>query len=37
MLEKMDEFFSARIKGYDEHMRETIEGADAFLGKNLSG
>ena len=30
MLEKMDEFFSARIKGYDEHMRETIEGADAF-------
>ena len=30
MLEKMDEFFTARIQGYDEHMRETIEGADSF-------
>ena len=30
MLEKMDEFFSARIQGYDEPMRETIEGAASF-------
>ena len=30
LLEKMDDFFAARIQGYDEHMRETIEGADSF-------
>ena len=30
MLEKMDDFFSARIRGYDDHMRETIEGAGEF-------
>lgn len=30
MLEKMDDFFTARIQGYDEHMRDTIEGADSF-------
>ena len=30
MLEKMDEFFTARVDGYDEHMRTNIEGASAF-------
>ncbi|MCR5719228.1 MAG: class I SAM-dependent methyltransferase, partial [Lachnospiraceae bacterium] len=30
MLEKMDDFFTARIDGYDQHMRDTIEGADSF-------
>ncbi len=30
MLEKMDDFFTARIDGYDRHMRDTIEGADTF-------
>ena len=30
LLEKMDDFFTARIQGYDEHMRDTIEGADTF-------
>ena len=30
MLEKMDDFFTARIEGYDQHMRDTIEGADSF-------
>ena len=30
MLEKMDDFFTARVDGYDEHMRTTIEGADSF-------
>ena len=30
MLEKMDDFFAARIEGYDEHMMSTIEGADVF-------
>lgn len=30
MLEKMSDFFEARVQGYDEHMRETIEGADTF-------
>ena len=30
MLEKMDDFFTARIDGYDRHMRDTIEGADMF-------
>ena len=29
-LEKMDEFFAARIEGYDEHMRSNIEGASGF-------
>lgn len=29
-LEKMDEFFAARIDGYDEHMRSNIEGASGF-------
>jgi len=26
----MDDFFTARCKGYDEHMREDVEGDDAF-------
>ena len=30
MLEKMDDFFTARVDGYDEHMRSNIEGASAF-------
>ncbi len=30
MLEKMDDFFTARVEGYDEHMRSNIEGASAF-------
>ena len=29
-LERMDEFFAARVEGYDEHMRTTIEGASGF-------
>lgn len=30
MLERMDEFFEARLSGYDEHMRNDIEGAGEF-------
>lgn len=30
MLEKMDAFFEARLKGYDEHMLTGIEGAAEF-------
>ena len=30
MLEKMDDFFTARIDGYDEHMKSNIEGASSF-------
>ena len=30
MLEKMDDFFAARIDGYDEHMKTNIEGASGF-------
>ncbi|WP_027207774.1 class I SAM-dependent methyltransferase [Butyrivibrio fibrisolvens] len=30
MLEKMDDFFTARVNGYDEHMKSNIEGADSF-------
>ena len=29
-LERMDDFFAARIDGYDEHMKRNIEGASAF-------
>ena len=29
-LEKMDDFFAARIEGYDEHMKRDIEGASGF-------
>ena len=30
MLEKMDAFFTARVDGYDEHMKSNIEGASSF-------
>ena len=30
MLERMDDFFTARINGYDEHMKSNIEGASLF-------
>ena len=30
MLEKMDDFFAARVDGYDEHMKSNIEGASSF-------
>ena len=30
MLEKMDEFFAARVAGYDEHMLSEIEGSKEF-------
>ena len=30
MLEKMNDFFTARVDGYDEHMRTNIEGASIF-------
>ena len=30
MLEKMDDFFTARVDGYDEHMKRNIEGASSF-------
>ena len=30
MLEKMDDFFTARVDGYDEHMKSNIEGASKF-------
>ena len=36
MLEKMDDFFAARIEGYDRHMRDTIEGADSFYNFTAS-
>ena len=36
MLERMDDFFSARVNGYDEHMRDTIEGSDEFYDYTAS-
>ena len=35
-LEKMDEFFAARVDGYDEHMRTNIEGASGFYAYTAS-
>lgn len=35
-LERMDDFFAARIDGYDEHMRRDIEGASAFYAYTAS-
>ena len=35
-LERMDDFFAARVDGYDEHMRTTIEGASAFYAYTAS-
>ena len=30
MLETMENFFAARLQGYDEHMKTEIEGAKEF-------
>lgn len=30
MLEKMDDFFAARLDGYDRHMMTEIRGAEEF-------
>ena len=35
-LERMDDFFTARVIGYDEHMRTTIEGASGFYAYTAS-
>ena len=29
-LEKMDDFFAARVDGYDDHMKTNIDGATEF-------
>ena len=35
-LEKMDDFFAARIDGYDEHMKRNIEGTSGFYAYTAS-
>ena len=35
-LEKMEDFFAARLNGYDEHMRTNIEGASGFYAYTAS-
>ena len=35
-LEKMDDFFAARVGGYDEHMKTHIEGASGFYAYTAS-
>ena len=35
-LEKMDDFFAARLEGYDEHMRTNIEGDSHFYAYTAS-
>ena len=35
-LEQMDDFFAARIDGYDEHMRKEIDGASGFYAYTAS-
>ena len=35
-LEKMDDFFAARVDGYDEHMRTCIEGSSQFYAYTAS-
>ena len=35
-LEQMNDFFAARVDGYDEHMRTTIEGAADFYAYTAS-
>ena len=35
-LERMDDFFAARVDGYDEHMRTEIEGASDFYAFTAS-
>ena len=36
ILEKMDDFFAARVEGYDEHMKRDIEGASGFYAYTAS-
>lgn len=35
-LERMDDFFAARVDGYDDHMRTNIEGASDFYAYTAS-
>ena len=35
-LEKMDDFFAARVDGYDEHIKTNIEGASGFYAYTAS-
>ena len=35
-LEKMDDFFAARIDGYAEHMKRDIKGASGFYAYTAS-
>ena len=35
-LEKMDDFFAARVDGYDDHMRTNIEGSSQFYAYTAS-
>ena len=35
-LECMEDFFAARVNGYDEHMRTTIDGASGFYAYTAS-
>ena len=35
-LERMDDFFAARVEGYDDHMRTSIEGASEFYAYTAS-
>ena len=35
-LERMDDFFKARVEGYDEHMLTTIDGASDFYAYTAS-
>ena len=35
-LERMEDFFAARVDGYDEHMRTTIEGSSDFYAYTAS-
>ena len=36
MLEKMDDFFTARVDGYDEHMRQFVEEDSEFYAYTAS-
>ena len=36
MLEKMDDFFTVRVDGYDEHMKRNIHGASSFYAFTAS-
>ena len=35
-LEKMDDFFAARVDGYDDHMKTNIDGASDFYAYTAS-